>query len=144
MPLVDPLQALYMDIEMWARGRLVASNLNWYKFWIIIWFIRFKLYTWHFNLCPIYRYRLSVAPNDDLSRYVPMCAGGGLDIGSPDTPPEDAPAVAAYRKGDNGEPLERTWNQSLSDYMLCNLMKRKTISIYFILSYSYNDSTKTL
>ena len=62
----------------------------------------------------LYRRKVSVAPNDDLSRYVPMCAGGGLDIGSPDTPPEDAPAVAAYRNGDNGEPLERTWNQSLS------------------------------
>ena len=86
---------------------------------------------------PIYRYRLSVAPNDDLSRYVPMCAGGGLDIGSPDTPPEDAPAVAAYRKGDNGEPLERTWNQNLSDYMLCNLMKRivdqDDIDIFYII-----------
>ena len=82
----------------------------------------------------LYRHKVCVEPNDDLSRYVPMCAGGGLDIGSPDTPPEDAPAVAAYRNGDNGEPLERTWNQSLSDYMLYNLTKH-TISIYFILLY---------
>ena len=78
----------------------------------------------------LYRHKVCVEPNDDLSRYVPMCAGGGLDIGSPDTPPEDAPAVAAYRNGDNGEPLERTWNQSLSDYMLYNLTKRYDIDIF--------------
>ena len=83
----------------------------------------------------LYRHKVCVEPNDDLSRYVPMCAGGGLDIGSPDTPPEDAPAVAAYRNGDSGEPLERTWNQSLSDYMLYNLTKRiiryRYISFYY-------------
>ena len=92
----------------------------------------------------LYRHKVSVAPNDDLSRYVPMCAGGGLDIGSPDTPPEDAPAVAAYRNGDNGEPLERTWNQSLSYNTSYDLTKRNTISIYFVSLYSKNDSTKTL
>ena len=95
----------------------------------------------------LYRHKVSVAPNDDLSRYVPMCAGGGLDIGSPDTPPEDAPAVAAYRNGDNGEPLERTWNQSLSYDTLYNSTKHifnYTISIYFVSLYSKNDSTKTL
>ena len=83
----------------------------------------------------LYRHNVCVEPNDDLSRYVPMCAGGGLDIGSPATPPEDAPAVAAYRNGDNGEPLERTWNQNLSDYMLYKLTKRiiryRYISFYY-------------
>ena len=34
-------------------------------------------------------------PIVDLSRYVPICAGGGLDIGSPGTPLPEAPAVAA-------------------------------------------------
>ena len=40
-----------------------------------------------------------------------MCAGGGLDKGSPGTPLQpEAPVVAAYRNGDNGELLDRTWN----------------------------------
>ena len=34
-------------------------------------------------------------PNEDLSKYVPICAGGGLDMGSPGTPLPEAPAVAA-------------------------------------------------
>ena len=43
-----------------------------------------------------------------MSRYVPICAGGGLDIGSPGTALPEAPAVAAYKNGDRGEPLDRT------------------------------------
>ena len=84
----------------------------------------------------LYRHKVSVAPNDDLSRYVPMCAGGGLDIGSPDTPPEDAPAVAAYRNGDNGEPLERTWNQSLSYDTLYNSTKHIIRYRYILFHYT--------
>ena len=75
-----------------------------------------------------------------------MCAGGGLDIGSPDTPPEDAPAVAAYRNGDNGEPLERTWNQGLSDYTLYNSTKRiiryRYISFYYTLRMTQRKHSK--